>query len=222
MNRICSLVFLIGALIQNVLAWDNPPLSHVWKAIYAQEQEIEKVGNTTNQLSAQRQRIAAVSMKSLSATPTNQLDEAVGKLSAAMYFIGENGNMSDIPQLLQFAEIQLPPAWAGAGDVPVVIGLPVPNSDSEKRRVPACYALAKILYRNQDRITNLVADSATNKTLSATATLRILGVLIDADSIMASGYAEQIRSRFKSKQVNEAIADLETRKMRYWNIVLSE
>lgn len=220
MNRFLTVTFLLFAIILKATG-GSPSLPHVWKFIYAQEHEIEKSGDKTNQLKIQRQCLASASMQTLNATPANQLEDVFGKLSAAMYFVGENGSMSDVPILLPFAEIQLPSSWPGVGDIPVTPGPPpAPASDIEKRRVPACYALSKILMRSPDRVTNLVADSATNETLSATATLRILGVLIDVDSIMAPGYAELIRNRFKSKQVNEVIADLETRKTRYWMVNL--
>lgn len=214
-----SLIVILNTVITTAVAQDNTGLRDVWLKVYAAMGDIAKSGNNEQQTAKAREIVDGLSMAKISAAPANQLAETVGRLSAALFILGEKGNTSDIDRLLRFAEIRLPnPRYVYAGGIWIVGGLISSDGDDEQQRVPSCYSLCTILKRNPNFTTNAILNSTIH--YPPVCTLRILGALIRARYTGANDYAARIRVRFGSDKVNQSVEDLELGVKWYWSVDL--
>jgi hypothetical protein len=179
-------------------------------------QVITNSGSAEQQRTKAREIVNEFGAAKIDSIPTNQLLQTVGRLSAAVLVLGEEGDESDIERLIPLINLQVPSsAVQYLGDIGVS-SLRDPNGTSERQKFPACDSLSNILRKSGAGRNQIILNSAANNEFSMQSTLRILGVLIDAKSASVREYADQIILRFGDRAL-PGIQELETQRKSYWS-----
>ncbi len=214
------LASLICIALSSLMAYgyDNTALDKVWPIIYDDTASLKSAGDHQLRLEKARKIVDDFAAKDLDTVPTNQLAFQIGRLSAGIFLLGEEGNVTDEKRLIKFVQLRLPnPRIIYLGNLPMLSGLISPSGDSEQERFPACYALAKILKNQSAKDSQPILDSATDNNLSQIGVLRILGVIIQSRSDGVDEFATKIRNRFPSESVAQSVKDFKNGVKWYWS-----
>jgi hypothetical protein len=201
---------------------NKPALSSLWPII---RRDMDAFTNNSSSNSQQLDKIRRVidefSIEQLNVVPSNQMIHSLGRLTAALFLLGERGNTSDEARLLKFVELRIPTSAVEYGCVPHLPEVPIVRITSSsgevaRQKFPACYSLAKISRRNPSDNNGLLT-LATNENVSMESALRILAVMIDSQNQGAVAYSDYLQKKYALEKDPSKINDILVGKKTYWS-----
>jgi hypothetical protein len=226
MRTLRTLFTLVAIYLPNaspmLAASDNLGNNPVWTQIRSNLDQIAKAGGAAEQMAKSREILNEFRSIDLKTASGDVYCSLVGRLCAALFTLGEKGDLSDIKSVVPYVAISIP-SQTESYDVPLLTNvsskpLTSPRAVTEQRRFPACYALSEVLKRNSGMKSEDILNSAGNDTISPESELRILGALVDAKADGSAEYASRLESRFaENPKVLELIKQLQNGGREYWD-----